>query len=40
MIYLNFMGGLHKEQFCNISFDDLMILISLTWELFRQMKGI
>ena len=33
-----FMGRLDKEPFCNVSFDDVMILLSLTWALFRQYK--
>ncbi len=34
-----FMGRLHQEPFCNISFDDVLILLSLTWELLRQYQA-
>eukprot|EP00397_Hematodinium_sp_SG-2012_P020141 GEMP01020733.1.p1 GENE.GEMP01020733.1~~GEMP01020733.1.p1 ORF type:complete len:692 (+),score=153.26 GEMP01020733.1:176-2251(+) len=33
-----FLSQLHKEPFCNISFDDLLILLSLTWSRFRDVK--
>lgn len=31
-----FMGRLHNEAFCNINFDDILILLSLTWALYRE----
>jgi len=33
-----FLSRLHKEPFCNISFDDLLILLSLTWSRWREVK--
>lgn len=33
-----FIAKLHKEAFCNIGFDDIMILISLTWARWRAAK--